>query len=55
MLPLLPLVPIAAIAGITKFKLSGENLTTYQTDHDTTFDVDPDSAAMKQVLSLIHI
>lgn len=49
MLPLLPLVPIAAIAGITKFKLSGENLTTYQTDHETTFDVDPDSAAMKQV------
>jgi len=49
MLPLLPLVPIAAIAGITKFKLSGENLSKYHVPHDVTFKVDPDSDGMKAV------
>jgi len=49
MLPLLPLVPIAAIAGITKFKLSGENLTKYHVPHDVTFPVDPESDGMKAV------
>ena len=47
MLPLLPLVPIAAIAGITKFKLSGENLSKYHVPHDVTFPVDPNSDEMK--------
>jgi len=49
MLLLLPLVPIAAIAGVTKFKLSGENLTKYHVPHDVTFQVDPDSDGMKAV------
>ncbi len=46
MLPLLPLIPIAAIAGVTKFKLSGEDLTKYHVPHDVTFQVDPQSPGM---------
>lgn len=53
MLPLLPLVPIAAIAGITKFKLSGEDLSKYHVPHDVTFHVDPDSEAMKAVTDFV--
>ncbi len=49
MLPFLPLIPIAAIAGITKFKLSGEDLSKYHVPHDVTFPVDPDSDGMKAV------
>ena len=49
MLPLLPLVPIAAIAGVTKFKLSGENLTKYHVPHDVTFPVDPESEGLSAV------
>ena len=49
MLPLLPLVPIAAIAAVTKFKLSGENLTKYHVPHDVTFPVDPESEGLKAV------
>lgn len=53
MLPLLPLVPIAAIAAVTKFKLSGENLSTYDVPHDVTFNVDPESEGVQAVNDLL--